>query len=650
MHEDDSMTDGISIIFQPEGKRAKMRKGQTILDAAKLAGADLVSTCGGKGNCGKCRVLIKAEPKLLTSMTRLEKQLLSGEERRKGYRLACRTSVKGHLIVEVPEESRTGRQRLQVEGIKTHARLDPLIRKYCVELENPSLADNRSDAERFLDLLKREHNLNNLRLDFAAIKQLPVMFRKGDGQATAVVWNEVVVSVESGNTAKRIFGYAVDIGTTKLAGYLLDLTTGEVVAVGSALNPQIPYGEDVIARIAYAIKDQDAQEQLQELVVTGLNQILKDLLEKSDVSSDEVYETTIVGNTAMHHLFLDICPKGLASSPYAPAIRNGFNVDPETVGLKISRQGKIYVLPVVAGFVGADAVAVALATEVYKKTALNLVLDIGTNTEILLGNKDQLMACSCASGPAFEGARIKHGMRAASGAIEKVRIDPVTFDVQYQTIDKVKPCGICGSGMVDLTAELLKAGIINVMGAFNSNINSSRLRFKDELQFIVAYSKETSTGQDITITQKDIREIQSAKAAIHTGALTLMRHQNVAEKDIDTVLIAGAFGSYIDPTNARVIGMYPEIELKKVKVVGNAAGTGARMALISKKIRNQAEAVSRSIKYVELATESSFQADFCNSLCLPYADLSEYPDTSSMLKKLGKYPKRPPPMITPSKK
>ncbi len=303
-----------------------------------------------------------------------------------------------------------------------------------------------------------------------------------------------------------------------------------------------------------------------------------------------------------------------------------------------------------AGFVGADAVAVALATEIHKKSSLSLVLDIGTNTEILLGNKDELMACSCASGPAFEGARIKHGMRAASGAIEKVKIDPVTFAVQYGTIDNVKPYGICGSGIVDVTAEMLKAGIINVMGAFNKHLRSTRLHSEDELEFVIVRRKETSTGQDITITQRDIREIQSAKAAIHTGTVTLMRRRNVTERDIDTVLIAGAFGSYIDPTNARIIGMYPEIELEKVKVVGNAAGTGARMALTSKKARSQAEEVSRQIKYVELATESDFQADFCNSLCIPYADLSRYPKTSKLLKELGKYPTKPPPIIITGKK
>ena len=419
--------------------------------------------------------------------------------------------------------------------------------------------------------------------------------------------------------------------------------TSKPVAVAS-------HGEDVIARIAFAMKGSREQKQLQQTLINGLNQILAILLEKSSVKRREVYEMTVVGNTAMHHLFLNISSEGLALSPYAPAVRAGLDVSARAVGVKMNRNANVHVLPVVAGFVGADAVAVALATEIHKRNELCLALDIGTNTEIILGNKDNLMACSCASGPALEGAHIKHGMRAASGAIERVQIDPATYDVRYSTVDNVKPCGICGSGIVDITAEMLKTGIVNVMGSINKQIKSPRLRSEDGLEFVVAWGKETSTGQDITITQKDIREIQSAKAAIHTGALALMQNSRVTEKDIDIVFVAGAFGSYIDPRNARIIGMYPEIALEKVKVVGNAAGTGARMALVSKAARSQAERISGMIRYVELAAEPDFQADFCNSLCMPYADLSRYPETSEMLRKLGKHPDKPPPMLPTRKK
>lgn len=644
------MTKEVEVVFQPEGMHVRIESGQTILEAAKLAGVDLVSTCGGKGDCGKCRVIV-TERKNIGPLTKIERQLLSANEIDAGYRLACRTSVNSRIAARIPEVSRTGKQRLQVEGIKTHVKLDPLIKKYFVKLPSPTLGDNKADVDRLLDLLKVKHHMKDLRVDLSVLQELPPMLRERERDATVVVWNDrVIIGVELGATVQRVFGYAVDIGTTKLAGYLLDLTTGEVLAVESLINPQIPYGEDIIARITHALKGPGKQKQLQQLVITALNQILKALLEKSGVRTEEVYEMTVVGNTAMHHLFLNICPKGLALSPYAPAVRTGLDINPKEVGMCMNPHGNIHVLPVVAGFVGADAIAVALATEVYKRSRLCLVLDIGTNTEILLGNKDGLMACSCASGPALEGAHIKHGMRASTGAIERVQIDSATLEVRYQTIDDVKPCGMCGSAIVDVTAEMLKAGIINVMGAINREIRSPRLRSENEPEFVIAFKKETSTGQDITVTQKDIREIQSAKAAIHTGALTLMKKRGVVEKNIDLVFIAGAFGSYIDPKNARLIGMYPEIGLEKVKVVGNAAGTGARMALVSKVARSQAEEISRRIRYVELATELDFQTEFCNSLSIPYADLSRYPETSEMLRELGRYPKKPPPMINTRKK
>lgn len=644
------MTKEVDVAFQPEGMHVRIESGQTILEAAKLGGVDLVSTCGGKGDCGKCRVIV-TERKNIGPLTKIERQLLSADEIGAGYRLACRTTVNSRIAARIPEESRTGKQRLQVEGIKTHVRLDPLVKKYFVKLPSPTLGDNQADVDRLLDLLKVKHHMKDLRVNLRVLQELPPMLRERERDATVVVWNDrVIIDVEPGSTIQRVFGYAVDIGTTKLAGYLLDLTTGEVLAVESLINPQIPYGEDIIARITYALKGPGKQKQLQQLIITALDQILKVLLEKSGVRTEEVYEMTVVGNTAMHHLFLNICPKGLALSPYAPAVRTGLDINPKEVGTSMNPDGNIHVLPVVAGFVGADAIAVALATEVYKRSELCLVLDIGTNTEILLGNKNGLMACSCASGPALEGAQIKHGMRASTGAIERVQIDSATLEVRYQTIDDVKPCGMCGSAIVDVTAEMLKAGIINVMGAINREIRSPRLRSKNEPEFVIAFKKETSTGQDITITQKDIREIQSAKAAIHTGALTLMKKRGVVEKNIDLVFIAGAFGSYIDPKNARLIGMYPEIGLEKVKVVGNAAGTGARMALVSKMARNQAEEISRRIRYVDLATEPDFQTEFCNSLSIPYADLSRYPETSEMLRELGRYPKKPPPMINTRKK
>lgn len=639
------MASEVEVIFQPEGKRVKVKSGSTIFEAAKLVGVDLTSICGGIGRCGKCKVIVEKEGEAyVDSITENEKALLSPTEISAGYRLACRTHVKGNLTVRIPEESRTGRQKLQVEGIETPVKLEPLIKKYFLKLPTPTLKDARSDVDRLLDELKRQYAFENLEINYNLLQSLPLILRSSEWSITVATWNDnTIISVEPGDTTSRIFGYAFDIGTTKLAGYLLDLNTGKVVAVESLMNPQISYGEDVITRITYASRGFKEQKELQQTIINGVNQILKRLLDKTGVRMEEVYEVTVVGNTAMHHIFLNICPKYLALSPYPPVIKRGTNVKAEKIGVEINPNGNVYVLPVIAGFVGADAVAVILATEMYKRDELCMALDIGTNTEVFLGNKEGILTCSCASGPALEGAHIKYGMRAATGAIEKVRIDPDTLEVEYWTVDNAKPCGICGSAMVDILAEMLKAGIIEVTGKLNKDITSPRLHILESgLEFVLAWGKETLTGEDIVFTQKDIREIQLAKAAIHTGTMTLMKKRGIVEEDIDILFIAGAFGSYIDPKNARIIGMYPEIALDKIRVVGNAAGTGARMALTSKKARKTAEEISDKVTYVELAAEPNFQAEFFNSNALPYADLTRYPETSELLKKLGKYPKKPP--------
>ena len=630
------------IVFQPEGRRANVQARVSILKAAKLAGADLISICGGKGSCGKCRVVVEEREKV-GPPTKAEEDLLTPDELSAGYRLACQASIKGSLTVRIPEESRTGKQRLQVEGIESPVGLEPLVRKYFVQLPKPTLGDPRSDLDRLLEELRKRYDIKNLKAEYSVVKTLPSVLRKAIWEVTVTIFNgDKIIDVEPGDTTDRIFGYAVDIGTTKLAGYLLDLNTGKVIAVEPLMNPQIPFGEDVITRITYAMKGSKALMELQTVVVDGINRILEDLCDRVDVDPGEVYEMTAVGNTAMHHLFLNIYPRYLALSPFPPVVREGVNVDAKEVGVKINPNGSVYVLPVIAGFVGADNVAVILATEIYKKDELCMALDIGTNTEVVLGNKEYMLACSCASGPAFEGAHIKHGMRAASGAIEKVTMDPKSLEVKYKTVDDAKPCGICGSAIVDIPAELLKAGIIDVAGKINRDLDSSRLREKEGvLEFVLAWKEESSIGQDIVITQEDLREIQLAKAAIHTGTVTLMKEARVKEEDIDVVFIAGAFGSYIAPENARIIGMYPEVPLKKVNVVGNAAGTGARMALVSKTARKNTEKISKKVKYIELANEPNFKNELMNSYYIPYADLSRYPRTSKLLRRLGKYPKKP---------
>ncbi|MDD1778216.1 MAG: ASKHA domain-containing protein [Candidatus Helarchaeota archaeon] len=630
------------IAFLPDGKRVKINDSNTVLEAVKLAGVDLVTICGGKGTCGKCKV--KIDPTMFSPpLTENEKKFLIPLEKTEGIRLACQIkAAKNHLVVQIPEYSRTGKQRLQVEGIKTAAEPDLMVKKYYLQPPEPSLEDPRSDVDRIIHELNKKHKITGVTIFPDLLMNIAALLRQSNWQITVTVWNDTqIIAIEPGNTTNRIFGIALDIGTTKLAAYLLDMIRGEVLAVDSAMNPQIPFGEDIISRINYVSSPDKAQNspELQQILVKQINGLIDFLCEKSAVSVEEIYEMTAVGNTAMHHIFLNLNPKYLALAPYAPVIRGGINLKPKQVGLKINPTGNLYCLPVIAGFNGSDNVAVLLATEIYKRSELCLALDIGTNTEVALGNKDQLLVCSCASGPAFEGASIKFGMRAASGAIEHIQIDPSTLKCSYKTIDSLPPRGICGSAIVDVIAELLKAGIIDVSGRMDKSIQSPYFREgSDGYEFILAPASETANGMDIVITQKDIRQILLAKAAMHTGTQLLMDELGITEKDIDKVFIAGAFGNYIDVANARFIGMYPEIDLTKVTLVGNAAGTGARMTLLSKKMRTLAETISQQTKYVELAIKKNFQSVYLNSTFIPYADLSKYPETSYFLKKVGRFP------------
>ena len=634
------------IVFLPDGKRVKVTDTSTLLEAVKRAGVDLVSICGGKGTCGKCK--IKIDPGTFSQpLTENEEKYLAPEEVAEGVRLACQiNAIDKHMVVQIPEYSRTGKQRLQVEGIKTKTELDLTIKKYFLQLPTPSLEDPRSDEDRLLDELGKMYEITDLTLNFNLLKSLSSFLRENNWQITLVVWNDTqVIAIEPGDTTNRIFGLALDIGTTKLAIYLLDLITGEVIAVDSAMNPQISYGEDIISRINYICSQTKAENsgELQQTLVKQINELIDILCEKSGVSAEEIYEMTAVGNTAMHHIFLNLNPKYLALAPYTPVFRSGINLTPQELGIKVNPAGNIYCPPIIAGYNGSDNIAVILATELYKRTELCLVLDIGTNTEVALGNKDQMLVCSCASGPAFEGASIKFGMRAASGAIERIQIDPDTLQSSYQTIDSLPSRGICGSAIVDIIAELLKAGIIDVSGRMDKSLVSPYFRLgADGYEYILVPAAGTANGVDIVITQKDVRQIILAKAAMHTGITLLMDELGINKEDIVRVFIAGAFGNYINVGNARFIGMYPEIALSKVSIVGNAAGTGARMTLLSKTQRDLAETISQQIKYIELAAKTNFQNIYLNSTFIPYADLSKYQETSDSLRALGKFPPKLP--------
>jgi len=612
------MVSYVTVVFEPEGKRIETSLGNTVSQVAEEAGVGIRSECGGEGLCGKCRVIIK-NSEAVSEATEAERKHLLQPEIDSGYRLACQTRITRNVTVMIPPESRLESRKIQVLGLERKVKLNPYMKKFHLELPKPTLSDIRPDLERVLDALSQQNKkVGSLEIDYEILKKLPNIFRDANWDVTVTVWDDHrIVAVEPGDTSTDLYGFAVDIGTSKIVGHLVDLRSGKTVAIGSIENPQIIHGEDVITRITFATVNNANLETLQKLAVDGVNKVLHQACTKAMVDPSRVYYVTVVGNTAMHHFFLGIQPKYVALSPFTPAVKRQTNVAAKELKIGINPRGPITFLPIIAGFVGADAVADLLATGMYESDELSLLIDIGTNTEVFVGDKDDILCCSCASGPAFEGAHITHGMKAVTGAIERLRISS-DLDVEYETIGDVKPKGLCGSALIDVVAEILKHGIVNIEGRFNPQIRSRRLRKKGgKREFVVAWGYETATSKEITVNQKDIRQIQLAKAAIYTGCSILLKTKKLLGEDLDRVLVAGAFGNYIKPENAKLVGLVPDVPKHKIRFVGNSAVTGAKMALISKNMREKSELISKKARYLELANDPDFNQEFIKALSFP---------------------------------
>ena len=568
------------VVFQPDGRRGSFDAGTTALEAARELGVDINAICGGAASCGKCVVrIIKGN---ISEPSQDEIKLLGLHSVADGFRLACCAKVEGTATFLVPDESRTATQRLQTEGLDTPVRLEPLVTK-----------------------------------------------RTEDGVTTIFHCGRVLETLPSDEGP--ILGFAVDVGTTKLAGYLMDLSTGEVLSVEAAVNPEIAFGEDIVTRLSYALTGESARESLHQSLVEGIRRLLADACEKATADPNDVYEHVFVGNTAMQHFLLNIDPKPLTHSPFTPKSKEHRDLDSASLGLG-NPKGNIHVLPVIDGFVGADCVAAILATGIHRSKELSFLIDIGTNTEIVVGNKEKMIACSCASGPAFEGAHIRHGMRAASGAIEGIWIDPDSLKPTFKTIDDAEPVGICGSGLIDALSEMIRTGIVDTSGRIRGELGHPRIRRSgDTLEYVIAWRDETATGDDIVLSQLDIRELQKGKAAMLSGAQIAMKKLGATSVDFERVYMAGAFGTYIDRESAVNVGMIPEFPLSKIRQVGNAAGTGARMALISRSAREEAKEIGRRARYVELATQPEYNQAFVDALLLPHRDLSLFPETMKKL-------------------
>lgn len=638
------MEKDVEIVFQPSGRRGMVPAGTTILAAAQGMGVGIEAVCGGKGVCGKCRVIIEEGrfEKLglvsgkahVSGLSAVEEKFLSPEELARGYRLACLAQVRESLVVTVPEESRTAKQVILEQGRERSYRLAPAVKQYSLVLPPASLSDARDDRQRLLEALEERYGLKDLIVDYTVLRDLPLLLRKEEWQVTVTLWQgREIIRVVPGAEVPHSLGIAIDVGTTTLAAFLCDLATGELLGKASRMNPQIGYGEDVLARISYAMTEEKGREKLQQAMLEAISVLAEEMTAKIGREALEVDEIVLVYNTAMHHFTLGMEPKHMGRSPFVPAVSVPLDIKARDLGVKINPAGNIHSLPVEAGFVGPDNVAVLIAEEPYRSNSIKLIIDIGTNGEIDLGNKDRLLSTSCATGPALEGAQIAFGMRAAPGAIERVEIDPETKEPRYKVIgeDKWYPelkvtgaQGICGSGIIDVVAELHRAGIISKAGRINGRLETPRVR-KDEsgkLQYVLAWAEETAIHKDIVITQGDIRAVQLAKGAIYVGARYLMEKYGCDH--VDEVILAGAFGSYINKRSAMALGLFPDCDPEKVKAVGNAAGDGARLALLDVEKRREAARVARQVEFVETAVEPDFQARFMEALSIPHAK-DEFP-------------------------
>ncbi len=600
------------IDFEPVGRRGDCPEGDTLLDCARHLGVNLVNLCGGTGGCGRCIVQILDGQ--VSEPSPGEGEFLAAEKLADGYRLACRAVPLSDCKVRVPPESLSTPQRTQVEGEEVLIAPEPPVETYLVTLAAPSLEDLRADAERLVAALAAQHSVVVRDLDLAVLHDLSSLLRAGGWQVRAAVRQGEVVALLPPQA--RALGLAVDLGTTKIAAYLMDLASGETLASEGAMNPQIAYGEDVIARMSYASQSPEQAAQMQQLVVERLNELVAVLCESAGADVAHVLEAVVVGNTAMHHLFLGLATEQLARAPYVAAVSSALDVKARDLGLFLSPGAYVHLLPNIAGYVGADHVAMLLASDMAYAEGVILALDIGTNTEVCLANHGRLTSLSCASGPAFEGAHIKHGMRAAVGAIEHVRI--VDGRVEYQTIGDAPPVGLCGSGILDTLAQLYLAGVVDRRGRMQED--HARVRGeKPDREYLLA-AMEDGDAADITFTQKDVRELQLAKGAMRCGVDALLKTNGLSAGDVDAVIIAGAFGTYIDVASAVTIGMFPSMPLDRVRQVGNAAGMGAKLALISRSKRAEAQELARRIGYLELATLPDFAMAFALATYLGESD------------------------------
>lgn len=611
--------DRVYVRFQPGETRAAIPRGATIRDASAQAGIVLDLPCGGQGNCGKCKVRARGE---LASLTGAEKALLSHEERLEGVRLACQAAVLGSVAVEVPETTLLAStyKILTDSAVTREGFTDPPVRAIPVRLNPPSLGDDVSDLERL------QRDLGSLHVDLQIARRLPPLLRASGYRGTAILSGDRLLAFVPGDTPPRCLVAAVDVGTTTLAAILLDTAGGVELARTSRLNPQTAYGDDVLSRISYAGAGPAQLDRMRQEVIGAVNAMLDRLAAEAGVTSGDIYAVVFAGNTIMQHLLLGIDPAPIGVVPFAPAISAPLDVAARAAGLDVHPEARCYVFPSIAGYVGGDAVAGILASGLCNVEAPALFLDIGTNGELVLSTEGRLVATSCAAGPAFEGVRIKHGMRAAAGAIEAIHIED---DVAFKVIGGSQPIGMCGSGLIDLVAELLRLGVIvwtgDLLGPDTApsglpDAVAARLQcIGGEPAFLVAGAGETQTGQPIVLYQSDVREVQLAAAAVRAAIQILLDRTATRIGDLKHLLVAGGFGNYIRCENAQRMGLLPsDLEPARIAFVGNTSLSGARLAAMSRGARHEAEYLAQCAEHIDLSLDPAFQEIYVEALFFPH--------------------------------
>ncbi len=624
----------------PSGRRGRVQRGTNLLEAARQLGVEIESICAGRQTCGKCQISVEAghfpkhaltsSPEHLTAPDGREAKYLDQHELPPGRRLACACEVQGDLLIVVPEESQARKQIVAKAATDRAIDVEPAVRQVYVEVEAATLVSHGGDWERLQAALLAEWKLSGLTIDTAALQQLQPSLAAGKQGLTVTLWQDREVLRVQGGYAEGAYGLAVDVGSTTVVVHLCDLRTGAVKATESSMNPQVRFGEDLMSRVSYVMMHPDGTQKMHRAVITTLQQLAERAVKVAGIALDDVVDVVLVGNTVMHHLLLGISPVELGGAPFALAVSESVDLKARELGLRLNPAARVHVLPCIAGHVGADNVAVQLAEAPHASDELMLIVDVGTNAEIVLGDKGGVLCCSSPTGPAFEGAQITHGQRAAPGAIERVRIDPATCEPRWKIIghpEWISPgdeapaaTGICGSGIIEAIAELFLAGVLTADGLFSeaAAARSPRIQYNGRTAvYVLTDAVHSATGQPITVTQSDVRAIQLGKAALYAGVKLLMQERGVSA--VDRIVLAGAFGSYIDPKHAMVLGLIPDCDLQRVVAVGNAAGDGARIALLNRRARLDANRIARENQHVQTAVNPNFQAEFVGAIAMPHA-------------------------------